>query len=139
MTSTMIDQESGSFVTGFTIGLFAGAAGYFLFATDKGQTVRAELVKEWQAAKKKLADEGFEFPAEAEDATEDLLKNQVKPKVLKIKQALQQAVENWLELDEENGGKKQSPASRKKKSRKKTNRSEKKSTKANKSKKFKNL
>jgi gas vesicle protein len=42
--------EHGSFLTGFTIGLFAGAAGYFLFATDKGGKVRKSLAREWQEA-----------------------------------------------------------------------------------------
>jgi gas vesicle protein len=42
--------DHGSFLTGFTIGLFAGAAGYFLFATDKGEKARKALSKEWQEA-----------------------------------------------------------------------------------------
>ena len=42
--------DNGSFLTGFTIGLFAGAAGYFLFATDKGEKARKALAKEWQEA-----------------------------------------------------------------------------------------
>lgn len=46
--------DSGSFITGFTLGLLAGAAGYFLFATDRGVSVRKELAKEWQQAKQDL-------------------------------------------------------------------------------------
>lgn len=45
----MSDQE-GSFLTGFTVGLFAGAAGYYLFATKKGAKLRTQLSQEWQQA-----------------------------------------------------------------------------------------
>lgn len=48
------DNDQGSFLTGFGLGLFAGAAGYFLFATDKGKKIQDELAKEWQEAKKNL-------------------------------------------------------------------------------------
>jgi gas vesicle protein len=50
------EQESGSFVMGFAVGLFAGAAGYYLFATDKGHKIRQELVKEWEQAKAEWPD-----------------------------------------------------------------------------------
>lgn len=51
-------SESNSFVTGFTIGLFAGAAGYFLFATEKGAKLRKQLADEWEVAKSQLAADG---------------------------------------------------------------------------------
>lgn len=51
-------SNEGSFVTGFTVGLFAGAAGFFLFGTNKGQVVRGKLSQEWNQAKKQLAQDG---------------------------------------------------------------------------------
>lgn len=54
----MQEDSHGSFLNGFTIGLFAGAMGYFLFATDKGQKVRKQLNTEWEKAKKELEDSG---------------------------------------------------------------------------------
>ena len=56
-THTQSDDGS-SFVTGFTIGLFVGAAGYYLFATDKGAKLRKELVADWEEAKIHLVEEG---------------------------------------------------------------------------------
>jgi gas vesicle protein len=50
--------EHSTFVTGFTIGLFAGAAGYFLFATKKGAQVRKQLSQDWEDAKRHLEKEG---------------------------------------------------------------------------------
>lgn len=49
----MADNQ-GSFVTGLTIGMFAGAAGYFLFGTNKGKALRQELEKEWASAQADL-------------------------------------------------------------------------------------
>lgn len=45
-----MSDNQGSFVSGLTIGFLAGAAGYFLFGTDKGKKMRAELEREWRAA-----------------------------------------------------------------------------------------
>jgi len=45
----MADNQ-GSFVTGLTVGLFAGAASYFLLLTPNGRKMRLKLEKEWQAA-----------------------------------------------------------------------------------------
>jgi len=53
----MSDRESGSFSTGFTLGLLAGAAGYFIFGTHKGKQVREKLSVKWQDAKKLAADD----------------------------------------------------------------------------------
>lgn len=51
-------HDSGSFVGGFTVGLFAGALGYFLFGTKRGGQVRSQLVSEWDKAKDQLVDQG---------------------------------------------------------------------------------
>lgn len=48
------DQDQGSFLTGFTLGLFAGAAGLYLFGTEKGKSVRQRLTSEWQAAQSSM-------------------------------------------------------------------------------------
>lgn len=50
----MANQEQGSFLAGFTVGLFAGAAGYFLFGTDQGRKIKQQLAKEWQLARNTL-------------------------------------------------------------------------------------
>lgn len=47
-------QDQGSFLTGFALGVFAGAAGYFLFGTDRGHKVRRDLQREWENAKQDL-------------------------------------------------------------------------------------
>jgi hypothetical protein len=48
------DSHQGSFVNGFTVGLFAGALGYFLFGTNKGSKIRSTLVQEWESAQKEI-------------------------------------------------------------------------------------
>lgn len=45
----MADNQ-GSFVTGMAIGLFAGAASYFVLMTPEGKKMRKRLEKEWQEA-----------------------------------------------------------------------------------------
>lgn len=55
----MSDQNQGSFLGGLALGLFAGAAGYFLFGTKDGQQVRKKVEKEWQDAKSTLVGEGI--------------------------------------------------------------------------------
>ncbi|MGD9129443.1 MAG: hypothetical protein PVJ09_03085 [Candidatus Woesebacteria bacterium] len=52
------NDNSGSFLTGFTVGLFAGAAAYFFFATDRGDELHLKLKKEWEQASEKLAEKG---------------------------------------------------------------------------------
>jgi len=52
------DTEQTSFMTGFTVGLFAGATGYFLFATKQGAQLRRQLLKDWEDAKQHLVKEG---------------------------------------------------------------------------------
>jgi len=54
----MSDPDQGNFLTGFTFGLFAGALGYFLFGTPKGETMRAQIAEEWEQAKDELAQSG---------------------------------------------------------------------------------
>lgn len=51
-------HHQGSFLTGFTVGLFAGAASFYLFGTDKGKKLTDRLSEEWENAKERLADEG---------------------------------------------------------------------------------
>lgn len=53
-----LQHQSNSFLTGFAVGLFAGAAGYYLYATDRGKKLREHLVSEWQTAKVQLVKEG---------------------------------------------------------------------------------
>ena len=50
--------DQGSFVAGFSVGLVAGAAAYFLFGTEKGAKVRKQLVEEWESAREFMAEEG---------------------------------------------------------------------------------
>ncbi len=45
--SNAYEDQSNSFLVGFTWGLIAGAAGYFLFGTDQGKKVRHQLAEEW--------------------------------------------------------------------------------------------
>ena len=55
----MSDQNQGSFLGGLALGMFAGAAGYFLFATKEGAKTRVKLESEWQGAKEKMAQDGI--------------------------------------------------------------------------------
>jgi gas vesicle protein len=54
----MANQDQGSFLTGFTVGLFAGAAGFFFFGTDQGRRVKTQLAREWQLARNTLPERG---------------------------------------------------------------------------------
>lgn len=54
----MSEDKHGSFLNGFSIGLFAGAAGYFLFGTNKGNDVRKQLATEWEKARVELEKDG---------------------------------------------------------------------------------
>lgn len=55
----MSEQNQGSFLGGLALGLFAGAAGYFLFGTKDGEKVRKNIEQEWNSAKGTLAEEGI--------------------------------------------------------------------------------
>jgi hypothetical protein len=54
----MSNNDQGSFIGGLALGMFAGAAGYFLFATKDGSKVRKKMEGEWKEAKVILAEEG---------------------------------------------------------------------------------
>lgn len=54
-----MSENQGSFLGGFALGLFAGAAGYFMFATKDGSKIKETIKKEWQEAKDHLAEEGL--------------------------------------------------------------------------------
>lgn len=56
--NSLYPPEQGNFVAGFSLGLLAGAAGYFLFATEKGSKVRKQLVQEWEGAQDHMVKEG---------------------------------------------------------------------------------
>lgn len=47
-----------TFMTGFGVGLAAGAIGMYLFGTDEGEKLRKELKDSWQEAAKDLLAEG---------------------------------------------------------------------------------
>jgi len=56
-------KDSGSFITGFGMGLITGAAAYFLFATEQGKELRKRALVEWESAQKMLSEEaGIEVP-----------------------------------------------------------------------------
>lgn len=73
--SSNSSSSQGSFLNGFTVGIFAGAVGFFLFGTDKGGKVRQTVVKEWDQAKVHLAKEGV-IPS-AEVSIRDIFKQVV--------------------------------------------------------------
>lgn len=54
----MSQESRPSFVAGFSLGLFSGVLGYFLFGTERGQKVRAELSQHWAEAQAHLKEEG---------------------------------------------------------------------------------
>lgn len=51
-------EDKGNFLVGLTLGLFAGAAGYFLFGTENGKKIQQKLSQEWAEAKKELEARG---------------------------------------------------------------------------------
>jgi gas vesicle protein len=53
-----LNDNNGSFLNGFAVGLLAGAMGYFLFGTDRGSDIRENLNIEWEKAKTELEKEG---------------------------------------------------------------------------------
>lgn len=54
----MSDEQQGSFIGGLALGMFAGAAGFFLFGTKDGSKFRQKIDKEWQEAKACLEKDG---------------------------------------------------------------------------------
>ena len=56
-------KDSGSFITGFGMGLLTGAAAYFLFATEQGKELRKRALEEWDVAQETIsAETGVELP-----------------------------------------------------------------------------
>ena len=55
----MQQQHKNSFVGGFALGLVAGAAGFFLFATSEGKKVRQKANQAWQEASSELQAQGL--------------------------------------------------------------------------------
>ena len=51
----MPNEEHGSFSLGFTFGLLAGAAGFFVFGTERGKKAREQFSKQWHEAHKHMA------------------------------------------------------------------------------------
>lgn len=58
MTDQETSSDQGSFLTGLTVGMLAGAAGFFLFGTKDGSKIRKDLSKEWESAKLHLFTQG---------------------------------------------------------------------------------
>jgi hypothetical protein len=57
MSSYHSDAENvplGQFALGFSVGVIAGAVGYYLFGTEQGKQVTAELKEEWEALTKPI-------------------------------------------------------------------------------------
>lgn len=52
------EVPEGGFVAGFSIGLVAGAAAYFLFGTERGTKLRSQLMAEWESATDQMVDDG---------------------------------------------------------------------------------
>lgn len=56
-------KESGSFMSGFGIGLLTGAAAYFLFGTEQGKELRKKALSEWDSMQGSMSKEsGIEMP-----------------------------------------------------------------------------
>jgi gas vesicle protein len=51
-------SQATPFLTGFSVGLFVGAAGYYLYATERGKKLREHVADEWKTAKVELAKGG---------------------------------------------------------------------------------
>ncbi|MFZ5438134.1 MAG: hypothetical protein ACOZAK_03725 [Patescibacteria group bacterium] len=67
MTQRKNNFSEQTFMTGFGVGLAAGAIGMYLFGTDEGGKLRQELKDHWQEAVKDLLAEGT-----IENAEQDL-------------------------------------------------------------------
>ncbi len=88
-------QDQSSFVSGFTIGLFAGAAGYFLFGTKRGAQIRRQLAEEWEDAQEHLSREGMVQPGVSlRDFFQDLLHTTVKHSETMILEPIAERVES---------------------------------------------
>jgi gas vesicle protein len=81
--TTSSEKEPGSFLTGFTLGLLAGAVAHFLFTTDRGERVLKSLQEEWSHAqkelhKKKTTEKASEVVQEVTISIRDLAKKAIK-------------------------------------------------------------
>lgn len=52
----------GGFLNGFSLGLLAGAAGFVLFGTKRGEQIRHQLRGEWKQAVQELGAEALQAP-----------------------------------------------------------------------------
>jgi len=52
------NRQSGTFVTGFTMGILAGIAGYLLVSSDEGKKTLKKIKKEWKIAQEELLKQG---------------------------------------------------------------------------------
>jgi gas vesicle protein len=113
-------KESGSFLTGFTLGLLAGAVGHFLFTTDRGEKVRKSLMEEWKIAKKEIEKAKTKSTVEnIEEATEKMKEASVSLRDM-AKKAANYVVTKVEELDDEGPKKTKKKSSEKKTTAKKS-------------------
>ena len=49
-------KDDGSYLTGLSIGLFAGTIAYLLYGTSKGREVKKKLKEDWSAAQELIDD-----------------------------------------------------------------------------------
>jgi len=52
-------KNYSTFASGFSLGMFLGAAGYFMFKTDDGNKLKMKLEGEWDVARVYLAKSGL--------------------------------------------------------------------------------
>jgi len=52
------NNQGSTFVTGFTMGILAGVAGYLLLSSDEGKKTLKKIKKEWQIAQEELLKQG---------------------------------------------------------------------------------
>jgi gas vesicle protein len=68
------EKNSGSFITGFGMGLLTGAAAYFLFGTEQGKELRRKALSEWDSAQKTITEEtGVEVPKKLKNILQEVV------------------------------------------------------------------
>jgi gas vesicle protein len=68
------NKESGSFITGFGMGLLAGTAAYFLFGTEQGKELRKKALSEWEEAQSHISDKsGIEVPKKLRQVLQEVV------------------------------------------------------------------
>lgn len=71
----MQDKDSGSFVSGFGMGIITGMAAYFLFGTDQGKDLRKKILSEWDTMQTNLSsDSDFQPPKQLRQVVSGVLK-----------------------------------------------------------------